>query len=419
MSRYAIKSNRNRISSVNQKISVSPIINMDQVMIDGLLSTTISTLESDVATKEAEIATKTTEITTLTSDLTTAQSDLATAQSNYNQLLASNTATVEQLTLAEAQVVSLQASLATAQSDLATAQSDLATLQSQLATAQASLTQAQSDLSTANASLATCESNLTTAQSDLATANTTIADLQLQLQNSVGPSGDVVPEVLNEDLSTWTYFDNGGTATISYSYDTQTEVHTFNLGAASSGSSYTSANPSYYPRWWRPLTYADGSPVLNTDSFIMQVRITDVSSTNLSANRALFVGITDIVEGPQYQSVAPFGVGVGCYTGYRPVVCNQTVSLANNTVLGEVGGVCITGGWGKVKMHASCAGYGNTYPYATASQASISGGSAGYYWPSANGTQLKFTIFAPATGTTHVPADVTISCKISYCVEKW
>lgn len=310
-------------------------------------------------------------------------------------------------------ILSLQSDVATKDAEIATKTTEITTLTSDLATANASLTQAQSDLATSNGLLATCES-------DLATANTTIADLQLQLQNSVGPSGDVVPEVLNEDLSTWTYFDNGGTATISYSYDTQTEIHTFNLGAASSGSSYTTANPSYYPRWWRPLTYADGSPVLNTDSFIMQVRITNVSSTNLSANRALFVGITDIVEGPQFQSVAPFGVGVGCYAGgYRPVVCNQTVTLANNTVLGEVGGVCITGGWSKIKMHASCAGYGNTVPYAAGSQAQVSGGSAGYYWPSANGTQLKFTIFAPATGTTHVPADVTINCKISYCVEKW
>lgn len=288
--------------TVQQVVVESPKVYLDQVMIDGLMSNTIVSLESDVAAKESEIAAKTTEITTLTSDLTTAQSDLATAQTNYSNLLASSTSTTEQLVLAEAQVVSLQASLATAQSDLATAQSDLATLQSQLATL-------QSDLATAQASLTTAQSDLATAQSDLTAANATITDLQNQLANSGGGGGGTLDPYLSDlsNTSEWTFFP-GQTSGASaqpeanfldtYSYDAATKIHSFTCKTITVGdTAYAINNGAEFigPKWYKPATYSDGSPVMIGDSFSFTVRMENVTK---DANMANYLIALDLFEWP-------------------------------------------------------------------------------------------------------------------------
>ena len=376
MSRYAIKSNRNRIQSINQKISVSPIINMDQVMIDGLMSNTIVALETDISTKEAEIVTKTTEITGLTSDLataqsnlTTAQSDLATAQTNYNGLLANSNATSEQLTLAEAQVLTLQGQVTVLQSDYNLALSSLNDAQTELAAKQVALDACIADLAAAQASLTTAQSDLATANTNLQTANTTILDLQDQLANSGGGGGGALEPYLTDlNDASWTYFPGqteGASAEAeanfldSYAYDAQNKVHSFTTKSVSvAKDAYAINNGATYigPRWYKPATYSDGSPVMIGDSFSFTVRMENVTK---DANMTNCLLALDLFEWPYindafskwnlaYQRSVGFCAVLsgGSVKGFGTHVNNNTtvVNTASNTELIEAVGTVVTPG---------------------------------------------------------------------------
>jgi hypothetical protein len=78
MSRHAIKSNSSRISVLRQSIP-APVVNIDQVMIDGVMATTIEALENDVSTKESEISVLNSDLATANTSLSTANTNLATA----------------------------------------------------------------------------------------------------------------------------------------------------------------------------------------------------------------------------------------------------------------------------------------------------------------------------------------------------
>jgi hypothetical protein len=118
---------------------------------------------------------------------------------------------------------------------------------------------------------------------------TTIADLQIQLQNQpAAGGGDVIMDYLNEDLSTWNYWD-GDQNKVSYVWDAGNQVHNFTFAAGESsqlnyvGSTNTS---SRVPVFYRPMTYADGSPVLNTDAFILQVQFDELE---MAAHRLVYL----------------------------------------------------------------------------------------------------------------------------------
>jgi hypothetical protein len=309
MSRHAIKSNSNRISLLRQSIP-APVVNIDQVMIDGMMSSTIGTLEDEITAKEAEIATKTAEIASLTSDL-------ATAQAAYDALLASNTATVEQLTLAQAQVQTLQG-------------------------------------------------QITVLQSDLATANATILDLQDQLANS-GGGVSLEPYIGDLNDASWTYFP-GQTSGVgakpeadfldSYAYDSGTKIHSFTTKSIAVGDEAYAINTgaTYIgPRWYKPATYADGTPVMRGDSFSLSVRIDNFTRAPTTMNGYLFA--LDLFEWPyindannkfylNYQrSVGFCAICSGGSIGFGTHVSNTTVvNTSTKTSLEGVGTVVLPGG---------------------------------------------------------------------------
>ena len=406
-----------------------------QAELDGLLANNIITLQETVTTKTAEIQSLNTTISGLQQDITTKTAELAVANQSLTALQAQYDVAAADLIAAEAEVTSLTGQLATANAALSQAQSDLAAANASLTQAQADLAQCQSDLQTANTNLSTAQADLATAQSDLqtcttdlATANATIADLQDQLANA-GGGGDVMMAPINEDLSTWNYFDNAQSPIVSYSYDANTGIHTITLPATATASEVwlgSTTGTITIPTFYKPLTYADGSPVLNTDAFILQTSMTEVTfsgatgwaaclgtmgnvlATNMNARDAFGTGVW--IE--SQSEVSAFAANV---TGYR-----NTTGLPVPQDQVNQKGFAITLGSAKLRM-GSMSGIYNGFLNKGMAQASASTAySPASSWDQAGTEQMNLALFFSLTSTASpIPIAGTISFKLSYAVEKW
>jgi len=399
--------------TVQQEIVVqSPQVYLDQAIIDGLMSNTIVSLQNDVSTKEAEIAAKTSEIASLQQTVTTKTAELAQA----NQSL-----------------TALQAQKDVVDADLVIAQNSVAQLTSDLATANAALIGAQSDLATSNASLAQAQSDLSTANTNLQTANDTIADLQIQLQNQpAAGGGDVIMDYLNEDLSTWNYWD-GDQNKVSYVWDAGNQVHNFTFAAGEPsqlnyvGSTNTS---SRVPVFYRPMTYADGSPVLNTDAFILQVQFDELEMA--AHGWSIYVGTMGDPQGVSKTTRQAFAVGFNGNTSTSVVIGAMNNIIYNSGYQYSVSswpegkmsgrGLMMTSGHKKHRMHASMSWhlFNNSADISHASQqiSNATASSSSYTFSSPDGTPLNLCIILGGiqSGT---PQAGTIKTKIKWCVEKW
>jgi len=399
--------------TVQQEIVVqSPQVYLDQAIIDGLMSNTIVSLQNDVSTKEAEIAAKTSEIASLQQTVTTKTAELAQA----NQSL-----------------TALQAQKDVVDADLVIAQNSVAQLTSDLATANAALIGAQSDLATANASLAQAQSDLSTANTNLQTANDTIADLQIQLQNQpAAGGGDVIMDYLNEDLSTWNYWD-GDQNKVSYVWDAGNQVHNFTFAAGEPsqlnyvGSTNTS---SRVPVFYRPMTYADGSPVLNTDAFILQVQFDELEMA--AHGWSIYVGTMGDPQGVSKTTRQAFAVGFNGNTSTSVVIGAMNNIIYNSGYQYSVSswpegkmsgrGLMMTSGHKKHRMHASMSWhlFDNSAGLSHASHqiSNATASSSSNTFSSPDGTPLNLCIILGGiqSGT---PQAGTIKTKIKWCVEKW
>jgi len=399
--------------TVQQEIVVqSPQVHLDQAMIDGLMSNTIVSLQNDVATKEAEVATKTSEIASLQQTVTTKTAELAQA----NQSL-----------------TALQAQKDVVDADLVIAQNSVAQLTSDLATANAALIGAQSDLATANASLAQAQSDLSTANTNLQTANDTITDLQIQLQNQpAAGGGDVMMDYLNEDLSTWNYWD-GDQNKVSYVWDAGNQVHNFTFaGGESSQLNYVGSTntSSRVPVFYRPMTYADGSPVLNTDAFILQVQFDELEMA--AHGWSIYVGTMGDPQGVSKTTRQAFAVGFNGNTSTSVVIGAMNNIIYNSGYQYSVSswpegkisgrGLMMTSGHNKHRMHASMSwqlsNSSADLSHASPQISNATASSSSNTFSSPDGTPLNLCIILGGiqSGT---PQAGTIKTKIKWCVEKW
>ena len=415
-----------------------------KVHLDELMATTVISLQKDVEIKTTEIAGLNNTITGLQQTITTKTAELAQANQSLTALQAQKDIVDAELIAAQNSILQLtsdldtaEAALTQAQSDLSAANASLSTAQSDLAAAQGQVTSLTSDLQTANANLSTAQSDLSTANGDLVVASLTIAsqqetitDLQAQLQNSPGPSGDVVMEPLGEDITTWSYYAGAGSVNPlnSITYDSVTDRHTISMiGVGSRGSVNiaSSANNDNWPRWYRPLTYADGSPVLNTDSFILQVGLEDVDVTNTTSGSSwtLYVGILDVANSGVREQVTPFGVGIN---DLRQISALSGASFQSQSTRPPswpitMKGLMMTSGYFKHKMHASATTWNATSGFSQSTQQRSASGSPSFQWFSADGAQLNLAVYIGYTtgGTTTNMKAADFSFGIKYAVEKW
>jgi len=429
MSRLSIASNKR---ATETKAKASTVINkvvIGQAELDALLANNIANLQSTVTTKNAEIALLQYDIESLQTDITTKTAELAVANQSLTALQSQYDVAVEDLAAAEAEVASLTSDLATANAALSQAQSDLAAANASLTQAQADLAQCQSDLQTAN-------TNLSTAQSDLVTANATIADLQTQLQNA-GAGGDVTAEPLLESFDTWTYYQGPNIDLLdSYSYDTNTGRHTFTVKAAGASPLHYCLNSDanggvQVPRWYKPLTYSDGSPVLNTDSIILQIKLEEMEHPDFT-RAGLMMGIMKIPDSTGSVDVAAFGGGGG------PMMSVAGSVIATNGTMGsqslhasptpdytsDVKIIATTSGFNKMKMNVATTGWNAPSPrtYTSTGIQSflvVEGTPSMYQFNTPDGTQLYLCAWLTTRNVSDAVSAGTFSTKISYAVEKW
>jgi len=223
----------------------------------------------------------------------------------------------------------------------------------------------ESEISVLNSDLATANTSLSTANTNLAVANTTILDLQDQLDNA--PGAELQPYLTNLNGEEWTYFP-GQTSGVgaqpeadfleSYAYDAQNKIHSFTTKSITVGDEAYAINTgaTYIgPRWFKPATYSDGSPVMIGDSFSLTVRIDNFTRAPTTMSGYLFA--LDIFEWPyindannkfylNYQrSVGFCAICSGGSIGFGTHVSNKTVvNTSSKTSFEGVGTVVLPGG---------------------------------------------------------------------------
>lgn len=302
---------------------------------------------------------------------------------------------------------------------------------------QSQLTQAQSDLANAQAALAQAQAQIVADAATIASLQSQVTALQAQvasLQQQLANCGDVEAEVITEpiDSGNWTFFQGPSSNLLnSYSYDSQTERHTFSINSDVAPVNYclntNAAGGIHMPRWYKPLHYGDGTPVLNTDAFILQIKIDDMNHPTVS-NVALMMGILKIPGSTAQLDLASWGGGGGALSVVRGNVIAVYGSVGQATLaavsitdsVASYKGIGIGSGWNKFKMHFSAAGWNDpsTSTYASTGVQNT-GSTTVYTFDTPDGTQLNLCIWLSTRTSNTAPIASTFSAKLSYAVEKW
>ena len=215
-------------------------------------------------------------------------------------------------------------------------------------------------------------------------------------------------------LSGWTFTDTAGLLN-TYSYNAGTGVHSFQMNAiAVANADYSPSGGINFtgPKWWIPLVYDDGTPVLNTDTFTLTMHYTNLA-VGTTTSTGVYFGIIDDptstvkanlkVFAIDFQSSATSVPGVAALSG----LTQTAINLAGATqIWGNL--LCAN----KVKI-AGC-GSIDTGAFGVSNPVTRQDAAA---YTTANGTQLSLAVLVGSVGTVTTAAG-TIALKISYSVRK-
>jgi len=218
----------------------------------------------------------------------------------------------------------------------------------------------------------------------------------------------------------YTFSDStAGTALSSYSYDSGTDTHTFNLNTIAvanetysllSGPNFTSA------KWRALLTYADGTPVLVGDAFSFNVRM-DNMSVGASRQYAIVLAVVESSSSTVIGTMQPSGIyflsnltgvpGVG-------VVANNIGQAATlSAMVSGVGTTIFTGG----SAIGSCGKGGGSCAARSATGINTITRLDGNTWASSATTQLSLAVMVSTNGTATTTGGA-LSVRIKYKVIK-
>lgn len=199
----------------------------------------------------------------------------------------------------------------------------------------------------------------------------------------------------------YNFSDTAGVALASYSYNSTTDVHTFNtnsIGVANETYSLISGANFTSPKWRAALTYADGSPVLVGDAFTLDVRF-DQFSPGAARQYLVAVAVVESASSTVIGTLRPSGVygltssvgtpGVGIVADNLGAVATVATMISGYGTTVFSGGTAI-GGCGK--GGGSCI-VRNATSVATNIRAD------GNTWASAASTQLALAVFLSTNGT--------------------
>jgi len=199
----------------------------------------------------------------------------------------------------------------------------------------------------------------------------------------------------------YNFSDTAGVALSSYSYNSGTDVHTFNcntIGVANETYSLISGANFTSPKWRAPLTYADGSSVLVGDAFSLDVRFDNVS-VGAARNYLVAVAVVESASSTVIGTLRPSGVycltssvgtpGTGIVADNLGAVATVATMIAGYGTTVFSGGTAI-GGCGKA---------GGSCIARNATTVSTNTRGDGNTWASAASTQLALAVFLSTNGT--------------------
>jgi hypothetical protein len=234
-----------------------------------------------------------------------------------------------------------------------------------------------------------------------------------------GPATSQIQSLGNLNGGSYTFTDTAGVALSSYSYNSSTDVHTFNtnsIGVANETYSVISGSNFTGPKWHKLLQYADGSPVLAGDTFTLSVTI-DQISPGAARN---YIVCTGVIQNPTSTVLGNLrGSGVYCLTSSvgTPGVggwADNLGAVATTASMVRGVGTCAFSGGPTSTMYKS--------GVMVATYSAVPGGSVtsrldGNQWNIATTSQLSLGIFLSSNGTV-TPTGGAFSLRIKYVVTK-
>jgi hypothetical protein len=233
----------------------------------------------------------------------------------------------------------------------------------------------------------------------------------------------VIPQIQSlGDLNggSYTFTDTAAVALSSYSYNSANDIHTFNvntIGVASETYSIISGANFTGPKWRKPLTYADGSPVLAGDTFTLSVTIDQISP---GLARQYLVCTSVIQSGGSTVLGTLRGSGVYCLTssvgtpgigGWGADNLGAVASVAS--MVRGVGTAAFSGGPTNTMYKSGVM----MAAYSAAPGGSVNSRLDGGQWNIATTAQLSLGIFLSTNGTVTTTAGA-FSMRIKYIVSK-
>jgi hypothetical protein len=218
---------------------------------------------------------------------------------------------------------------------------------------------------------------------------------------SVGSSAPYMRSLGDLNGGGYTFSDTAGVALSSYSYNSGTDTHTFNLntiGVANETYSLLSGANFTSPKWRAPLTYADGTPVLIGDAFSLDVRM-DNMSVGLARQYAIVVAVVESASSTVIGTLHPSGIYALTTTVGTPgmgVIADNLGAAA--TVASFVSGAGTTVFSGGTALNTAVKA-GGAVAVRSATSVASNIRADGATWTGAMSTQLALAVMVSTNGT--------------------
>jgi hypothetical protein len=232
------------------------------------------------------------------------------------------------------------------------------------------------------------------------------------------PTSAPAPAVLRSigDLSSGYTFTDTASLLTSYSYNSGTDTHTFDLATVAVGAetnSFLSGSNFTGPKWRAGLTYADGSPVLAGDAFSMTVFVENLTPGPVRSY-CIAVGVAQTPSSTVLGTMRGSGIYAISTAVGTPGVGGWEENLGTaSTVASMVKGIGTCSFLGTPQKFR----VGSSFGVMSASSGNVSNRLGGGQWNVADSAQLGLVILVGTNGTIAATGGA-ISVRLRYALTK-
>jgi hypothetical protein len=246
--------------------------------------------------------------------------------------------------------------------------------------------------------------NSVTKSNNVSAAQTTVTSTAVNPLRSVG------------DLSSGYTFTDTAALQNSYSYNSGTDVHTFDLATIAVGAetnSFLSGTNFTGPKYRAPLTYADGTAVLAGDAFSMTVYVENLTP-GLVRSYVIAVGVAQTPSSTVLGTMRGSGIYAITSAVGTPGVGGWEENLGTASTVASmtkgIGTCSFTGTPQKYRV-------GSSFGVMSATSGNVSNRLGGGQWNVADATQLGLVVLVGSNGTVATTGG-SISVRLRYALTK-